>query len=76
MKSRNELTLNEATITIEEVNKFIGFAEIVPRESITASESVGLRVALLAVEQDAWIKHLLREIEKLRAKNGNGAGSR
>ena len=35
MKSRNELTLNEATITIEEVNTFLGFAGIVPRESIT-----------------------------------------
>ena len=65
MKSRNELTLNEATITIEEVNTFLGFAGIVPRESLTASECVGLRVALLAVEQDAWIKHLLEEITKL-----------
>ena len=28
MKSRNELTLNKATITIEEVNTFLGFLEL------------------------------------------------
>lgn len=52
-------------ITIEEVHTFLKLAGQVPKESLTASECVGLRAALLAVDLNEWIKNLLNRITDL-----------